>query len=110
MLYLFLTLLFEIISENPQTKSLNKAILQILRKLSNGIVFAIRFLKSFIQNFKENNMSEENSTGTNLIWAITMIIIVAIIAFALYFTVIKTGNDKTKDIDIKVDVPASKPN
>jgi heme/copper-type cytochrome/quinol oxidase subunit 2 len=55
-------------------------------------------------------MSEENSTGTNLIWAITMIIIVAIIAGALYYTVIRTGNDKTKDINIKVDVPASKPN
>ena len=28
------------------------------------------------------------------------------IAFALYFTVIKSGGaDKTKDIDIKVDVP-----
>lgn len=54
-------------------------------------------------------MSEENSTGTNLIWAITMIIIVAIIAGALYYTVLRTGNDK-KDIDIKVDVPATKSN
>lgn len=51
-------------------------------------------------------MAEENGTGTNLIWAVTMIIIVAIIAFALYFTVLKGGGaDKTKDIDIKVDVP-----
>lgn len=66
------------------------------------------FLKDSIQNFKENNMSEENSTGTNLIWAITMIIIVAIIAGALYYTVIRTDNDK--NIDIKVDVPATKSN
>lgn len=54
-------------------------------------------------------MPEENSTGTNLIWAITMIIIVAIIAGALYYTVLRTDNS-TKDIDIKVDVPAAKPN
>lgn len=38
-----------------------------------------------------------------------MIIIVAIIAGALYYTVLRTDN-KSKDIDIKIDVPATKSN
>ncbi len=49
-------------------------------------------------------MSEENNTGNNLIWAITTLIIVAIIAGALYFTVLqgnKTSPDKNIDINIK---------
>ena len=31
-------------------------------------------------------MAEENSTGNNLIWAITVLIVVAIIAGALYYS------------------------
>ena len=31
-------------------------------------------------------MSEENATGNNLIWAITVLIVVAIIAGALYYS------------------------
>ena len=31
-------------------------------------------------------MSEENNTGNNLIWAVTILIIVAIIAGALYYS------------------------
>ena len=31
-------------------------------------------------------MSEENNTGNNLIWAITVLIVVAIIAGALYYS------------------------
>lgn len=31
-------------------------------------------------------MSEENSTGNNLIWAVTVLIIVAIIAGAIYYS------------------------
>lgn len=54
-------------------------------------------------------MAEENGTGTNMIWAITMIIIVAIIAGALYYGGILSGNQH-KDVDIKVDVPATKSN
>lgn len=49
-------------------------------------------------------MSEENNTGNNLIWAITTLLIVAIIAAALYFTVLKT--DKTRDNNIEITVPA----
>lgn len=54
-------------------------------------------------------MADENGTGSNLIWAITVIIIVAIIAGALYYGGILSGKQK-KEIDINVDVPATKTN
>ncbi|CAN5728578.1 hypothetical protein BH20ACI4_BH20ACI4_06880 [soil metagenome] len=54
-------------------------------------------------------MAEENGAGNNFIWAITTIIIVAIIAGALYYGGILSGKQE-KDIDIKVDVPATKSN
>lgn len=50
-------------------------------------------------------MSEENGTGSNLIWAVAMIIIVAIIAGAVYYSGMLSGNrnqDKNIDVDIKV--------
>lgn len=53
-------------------------------------------------------MSEDNNTGNNLIWAITTLIIVAIIAGALYYSGF-LGNatkPKTTDVDIKIDAPA----
>jgi len=50
-------------------------------------------------------MSEENSTGINLIWAITTLIIVAVIAGAVYFMVLE-GN-KSKDIDVEIKVPSA---
>ena len=46
-------------------------------------------------------MSEENSTGNNLIWAITTLIIVAIIAGAFYFLVLE-GNKKQPDTIINI--------
>ncbi len=49
-------------------------------------------------------MSEENSTGNNLIWAITMIIIVAIIAGAIYYSGF-LGSTKKQEIDVEVKVP-----
>lgn len=51
-------------------------------------------------------MSEENNTGNNLIWAITTLIIVAIIAGALYFTVLKADKSSDKNIDIEIKAPA----
>lgn len=51
-------------------------------------------------------MAEENGTGSNLIWAITTIIIVAIIAGALYYSGF-LGGTKKEQIDINVDTPAS---
>ena len=51
-------------------------------------------------------MAEENATGSNAVWAIALIIVVAIIAAVVYYSgVLKTGNKKT-DIDIKVTAPA----
>lgn len=48
-------------------------------------------------------MSEENSTGSNLIWAVTLIIIVAMLAGAVYYSGILTGKSKQEiDVDIKV--------
>ncbi len=50
-------------------------------------------------------MSEENSTGNNLIWAITTLLIVSIIAGAFYFLVLESG--KKKDIDVEIKVPTT---
>lgn len=51
-------------------------------------------------------MSDENSTGNNLIWAITTLIIVAIIAGALYYSGFLGGTKKEK-IDINITAPAT---
>lgn len=51
-------------------------------------------------------MSEENSTGNNLIWAITTLLIVSIIAGAFYFLVLEGGKQK-KDIDVEIKVPTT---
>lgn len=54
-------------------------------------------------------MSEENNTGNNLIWAITTLIIVAIIAGALYYSGFLSGNTTKKEkIDINVSAPATR--
>ena len=50
-------------------------------------------------------MDEGNSTGNNMIWAITLLIIVAIIFGALYYSGF-LGGTKKEQIDIKVDTPA----
>jgi hypothetical protein len=50
-------------------------------------------------------MSEENNTGNNLIWAITTLIIVAIIAGALYYSGFLSGTKKDSPT-INVTVPA----
>ena len=52
-------------------------------------------------------MSEENSTGSNLIWAVTLIIIVAMIAGALYYSGFLGGTKKQK-IDVEVSAPTSR--
>ena len=51
-------------------------------------------------------MSEENSTGNNLIWAVTLIIVVALIAGALYYSGFLGGTKKEK-IDINVTAPSA---
>ena len=50
-------------------------------------------------------MSEENNTGNNLIWAITTLIVVAIIAGALYYSGFLSPQ-KEKDVNIEIKVPA----
>ncbi len=52
-------------------------------------------------------MSEENSTGNNLIWAVTLIIIVALIAGALYYSGFLGGTKRqNQKIDVEVSAPA----
>ena len=52
-------------------------------------------------------MTEENNTGSNAVWAIALIIIVAIIGGLVYYSgILKQGSQK-KDIDINVTVPAA---
>lgn len=53
------------------------------------------------------DMSEENSTGNNLIWAITTIIVVAVIGAALYFVVLRADSPAKKtDVDVEIKAPA----
>lgn len=54
-------------------------------------------------------MSEGNSTGSNLIWAVALIIIVAIIAGALYYSGFLGGTKKEK-IDINISAPSAPAN
>ncbi len=54
-------------------------------------------------------MSEENSTGSNLIWAVALIIITAIIAGALYYSGVLTGRPAKQEIDVEIKVPAAAP-
>ena len=51
-------------------------------------------------------MAEENSTGSNLVWAVALIIIVAIMAGAVYYSGILSGKSK-QEIDVDVKVPAA---
>lgn len=52
-------------------------------------------------------MSEENSTGSNLIWADALIIITAIIAGALYYSGFLTGKPAKQEVDVEIKVPAA---
>jgi hypothetical protein len=71
--------------------------------------FSDKFLIS-VKILKEKEeitiMSEDNNTGNNLIWAITTLIIVAIIAGALYYSGFLGGTKKER-IDINVTTPAA---
>ena len=53
-------------------------------------------------------MVDEDGGGTasNAIWAVAMVIIVAMIAGVLYFTVLKGGGPATKKVDVDVSIPA----
>lgn len=82
-----------------------------LKLFGFGIVIALDFeLEGFRKQSVEETtyiMSEENNTGNNLIWAITTLIIVAIIAGALYFTVLQGNKSQDKNIDIEIKTPSA---
>lgn len=50
---------------------------------------------------------EENNTGSNAVWAIALVIIVAIIAGLVYYSGILRSSPQKKDIDINVTVPSA---
>ncbi len=52
-------------------------------------------------------MEEREGVGVNLIWAITMLIAVALIAGAIYYTGIIGGGSQDKKIDVEIDVPSA---
>jgi len=53
-------------------------------------------------------MSEEDSTGSNAVWAIALVVIVAIIAGLVYYSGILKTSPK-KQVDINITVPAAPP-
>ncbi|NNE98939.1 MAG: hypothetical protein HKN25_07950 [Pyrinomonadaceae bacterium] len=54
-------------------------------------------------------MSENNGVGVNLIWAVTFLIVVGVIAGALYYSgfLSKAGGVDEKKIDVKIETPAN---
>ncbi len=52
-------------------------------------------------------MNEDNSVGINMIWAITILIIVAIIGGAIFYSGAFRGASPDKKIDVEVDLPAA---
>ena len=50
-------------------------------------------------------MSEENGTASNAIWAVAMVIIVAMIVGVVYYSGVLRSNPK-KEIDINVTAPS----
>ena len=52
-------------------------------------------------------MSEENNTGSNFIWAITTIIVVAMIVGAIYYSGF-LGGTKKHEVDVEINTPATR--
>lgn len=53
-------------------------------------------------------MAEENGKGSNAVWAIALVVVVAIIAGVVYYSgVLRSKPAKERDIDINVTVPAA---
>ncbi len=54
-------------------------------------------------------MSDNNETGVNMIWALTFLIAVAVIAGAIYYSgmLSKVGGVEEKKIDVKIEAPAA---
>lgn len=51
-------------------------------------------------------MTEEEGTASNAIWAIAMIIIVALIVGVIYYSGMLRGGTEKKEIDINISAPA----
>lgn len=68
--------------------------------------FANRSIRStYFMHLEKIKMSEENETGSNLIWALTTIIVVAMIVGALYYSGFLSGKKK-QEIDVQITAPA----
>ena len=52
-------------------------------------------------------MADENGTGSNAVWAIALIIIVAIIGVVVWKSGILNGAGQNKKVDINVTTPAA---
>ena len=50
-------------------------------------------------------MAEDNNTGSNAVWAIALVVVVAIIAGAIYYSGVLNQSSK-KEVDIDITVPA----
>jgi len=70
------------------------------------LLYLLRSSTTFRTILEEGNMSEENSTGSNMIWAITFIIIVAMLAGAVYYSGILGAKSK-QEIDVDIKVPSA---
>ncbi len=51
-------------------------------------------------------MAEEEGTASNAIWAVALIIIVAMIVGVVYYSGILTGGSSKKEVDINISAPS----
>jgi hypothetical protein len=54
---------------------------------------------------RKTSMAEENGTGSNVIWALAAIIIVAMIVGAMYYSGF-LGGAKKHEIDVEISAPS----
>ncbi|MEP6945304.1 MAG: hypothetical protein ABJA02_05255 [Acidobacteriota bacterium] len=52
-------------------------------------------------------MDDNNETGSNAVWAIAMVIIVAIIVGVIYYSGVLQTVQKKDNVDIKISAPSS---
>jgi hypothetical protein len=72
----------------------------------NGMTLAVHHRRDRFAIIGENkDMAEENTTGSNLIWAVTTIIVVAMIVGAVYYSGFLRGTKK-HEVDVEISVPS----
>ena len=71
-----------------------------------GTEFAVSYSGSINQicRLERKIMAEENGTGSNVIWALTTLLIVAMIVGALYYSGF-LGGTKKQQIDVEISSP-----